>query len=131
MERDTYSKTNFKDIQEIDIALLLQEEATQNQYIFNFVLMNLIFVVAYFNRNKRIPEYFTWFLILIFLLYAYWDTDYFSFRHSFHTSLEGHRDPLYYYIGLLSFNSYTIFRFYTLNCRTKYIFLLIVHNFHH
>lgn len=99
-------------MQEIDIAQLLQGEATQNQYIFNFVLMNLIFVVGYFNRDKRIPVYFTWFLILVFLLYAFWDTDYFSFRHSFHTSLEGHRDPLYYYIGLLSFNSYTIFRFY-------------------
>lgn len=97
-------------MQEIDIALLLQEEATQNQYIFNFVLMNLIFVVAYVNRKKKVPEFITWLLLIVFVLYAYWDTDYFSFRYNFYTSLEGFRDPLYYYLSLLSFKSYTIFR---------------------
>lgn len=97
-------------MQEIDIALLLQEEATQNQYIFNFVLMNLIFVVAYVNRKKKLPEFITWLLLIVFVLYAFWDTDYFSFRHIFYTSLEGFRDPLYYYLSILSFKSYTIFR---------------------
>ncbi|MBR4952419.1 MAG: EpsG family protein [Alistipes sp.] len=95
---------------EIDITTLLQKEATQNQYIFNFVWMNLVFIVAYFNRNRKAPIFFTWMLILIFVLYAFWDTDYFSFRYIFHTSLEGFRDPFYYYISLISFNSYTIFR---------------------
>lgn len=95
---------------EIDITTLLQKEATQNQYIFNFVWMNLVFIVAYFNRNRKTPLFFTWLLILIFVLYAFWDTDYFSFRYIFHTSLEGFRDPFYYYISLISFNSYTIFR---------------------
>lgn len=95
---------------EIDITTLLQGEATQNQYIFNFVWMNLVFIVAYFNRNRKAPIFFTWMLILIFVLYAFWDTDYFSFRYIFHTSLEGFRDPLYYYLSFISFDSYTIFR---------------------
>lgn len=95
---------------EVDITTLLQEEATQNQYIFNFVWMNLVFIVAYFNRNRKTPIFFTWLLILIFVLFAFWDTDYFSFRYIFHTSLEGFRDPLYYYLSFISFDSYTIFR---------------------
>lgn len=94
----------------IDLSTLLQEEATQNQYIINFVMMNIVFIVAYYNRNRSYPVQVTWILALIFCLYAFWDTDYFSFRYSFYTSLEGHRDPLYYYISLISFNSYTIFR---------------------
>lgn len=93
-----------------NIALLYQTGATQNQYIFNFILMNVIFIFAYAYRNRNQNKPITWFLILIFLLFAYWDTDYFSFRQTFLTSLEGFRDPLYYYLGLISFNSYTIFR---------------------
>lgn len=96
---------------EVDITTLLQEEATQNQYIFNFVWMNLVFIVAYFNRNRKTPIFFTWMLILIFALYAFWGTDYFSFAKGFYTSLEEFRDPLYYYISKISFNSYTLFRF--------------------
>lgn len=93
-----------------NIALLYQTEATQGQYIFNFILMNVIFIFAYAYRNRNQSKPITWCLILIFLLFAYWDTDYFSFRHLFYTSLENFRDPLYYYLSLISFNSYTIFR---------------------
>lgn len=94
----------------IDIELLMQEEATQNQYIINFVLMNFVFLIAYLNKDKCYRVMFTWFMILIFCLYAFWDTDYFSFRYIFHTELKGFRDPLYYYLGEVSFGSYTIFR---------------------
>lgn len=94
----------------IDLSTLLQEEATLNQYIISFVLMNIIYIVAYYNRNKRYPVQITWILILVFCLYAFWDTDYFSFRYIFHTELEDFRDPLYSYIGEISFDSYTIFR---------------------
>ena len=93
-----------------DITTLLQNEATQNQYIFNFILMNVIFLFAYAYRNRNQSKPITWCLILIFLLFAYWDTDYFSFRHIFYTSLEDFRDPLYYYLSQISFDSYTIFR---------------------
>lgn len=95
----------------MDLELLLQHEATQNQYIFNFVLMNIIFLFSYlFRKNKRVVP-LVWVLIAVFLLFAYWGADYFSFRETFYTSLKGFRDPLYYYISLISFNSYTIFRF--------------------
>lgn len=94
----------------MDMELLLQHEATQNQYIFNFVLMNIIFLFSYlFRKNKRVVP-LVWVLIAVFLLFAYWDTDYFSFRQIFYTSLQGFRDPLYYYLSFVSFDSYTIFR---------------------
>ena len=93
-----------------DFDLLYQLEATEGQYIFNFVLMNVIFLFVYAYRYKRQSTPITWSLILVFLLFAYWDTDYFSFRQMFHTSLENFRDPLYYYLSLVSFDSYTFFR---------------------
>lgn len=95
---------------DIDLTTLLQEEATLNQYIISFVLMNIVFIVAYYNRNKTYPVQITWILTLIFCLYAFWDTDYFTFRQAYFTDLEDFRDPLYYYIGEISFGSYTIFR---------------------
>lgn len=95
----------------IDLALLQQNEATQNQYIFNFVLMNIIFIFTYIFRNNKRNTYVTWFLVLIFVLFAYWDTDYFSFRRIFYSpELKDFRDPLYYYLSFISFHSYTIFR---------------------
>lgn len=94
----------------IDLSTLLQAEATQNQYVINFVMMNIVFIVAYYNRNRSYPVQITWILALIFCLYAFWDTDYFSFRYIFHTELDDFRDPLYTYIGMVSFESYTIFR---------------------
>lgn len=90
--------------------ILYQLEATQGQYIFNFILMNVIFFIAYAYKYRRQSAPITWVLIIVFLLFAYWDTDYFSFRQMFYTSLKGFRDPLYYYLSLISFNSYTIFR---------------------
>jgi len=92
--------------------VLFQQEATQNQYIFNFILMNVIFVFSYPRKNNRKTLVFSWLLMLLFCLFAYWDTDYFSFREGFYTSLRDFRDPLYYYLSCISFNSYTLFRFY-------------------
>lgn len=94
----------------LDIELLMQEEATLNQYIISFVLMNVVYLAAYYNRRQKYPIIITWVLILIFCLYAYWDTDYFTFRYIFHTELEDFRDPMYYYLGEASFGSYIIFR---------------------
>lgn len=73
--------------------------------------MNIIFIISYINRSKKNNVKFTWFLLIIFCLFAYWDTDYFSFR-DFYLSPDfvNFRDPLYYYLSLFSFNSYTIFR---------------------
>lgn len=74
--------------------------------------MNVIFLLSYLFRNNRKSETITWVLILVFCLFAYWDTDFFSFREGFYISLKDFRDPLYYFLSKISFNSYTIFRFY-------------------
>lgn len=95
----------------INFEILLQSEATQGQYIFNFVLINIIFLVTYISRHKPKKITSTWLLILVFCLFAYWDPDYFSFRRGFYTSLQDFRDPLYYYISQISLNSYILFRF--------------------
>ena len=95
----------------IDIETLQQLEATKGQYIFNFILMNLIFLLSYINRNKRRNIAITWLLALVFVVFAYWDTDYFTFRPIFYSpELATFRDPLYYYLSLISVNSYTVFR---------------------
>lgn len=97
----------------INPNILYQGEATENQYIFNFVLMNIIFIINYFSRKNYKIRKSSWLWLLVFCLYAYWDTDYFSFREIFYTSLDvDFRDPLYYYLSLFSFDSYIVFRFY-------------------
>lgn len=97
----------------IDQVLLQQTEATQNQYIFNFVLLNVILLLGLVYKDNRKIVAVTWLLIVVFCLYAYWDTDYFTFRQIFHSiDLKDFRDPLYYYVGKVSFGSYTIFRLY-------------------
>lgn len=95
---------------DIDLTLLHQEEATWGQYLINFLLMNIIFLMTYLNRKKSYPVQATWIATLIFCLVAYWDTDFFTFRNTFYTSLNDFRDVLYTYLGNISFNSYTIFR---------------------
>lgn len=96
----------------IDFEFLQQSEATQWQYIFNFVLMNFIFLIAYINLYRRENVKFTWILILVFCMFAYWDTDYFSFKKIYlSTDFIDFRDPLYYYLSLITFNSYAFFRF--------------------
>lgn len=96
----------------MELISLLQSEATQNQYIFNFVLINIIFILSYKFRRRKKTTPIVWLLSLVFCLFAYWDTDYFSFREGFYTSLKDFRDPLYYGLSLISFSSYTIFRLY-------------------
>ena len=92
---------------------ILQAEATANQYIFNFVLMNIVFFLCCIFRNDRKEHTITWLLFLVFCLYAYWGSDYFSFRAEvFSPDFKNFRDPLYYYLKLISFDSYTIFRLF-------------------
>lgn len=95
---------------DIDLTLLHQEEATWGQYLINFLLMNIIFFMTYINQKKSYPVQATWIATLIFCLVAYWDTDFFTFRHTFFTELKDFRDPLYTYLRAVSFDSYTIFR---------------------
>lgn len=94
----------------INAELLSQGEATQIQYIFCFVLINFLFLITAINKSNNKRPVFIWISIILYCLFAFWDTDYFTFRNSFYTSLEDFRDPLYYYISFVSFNSYTFFR---------------------
>lgn len=94
----------------MDFDVLKIREANLEEYIFNFVFMNIVFLFSYLFRNYRKDVTITWVLILLFCLYAYWNTDYFSFRRDFFITLADFRDPFYYYLGLVSFESYTLFR---------------------
>lgn len=90
---------------------MIQLEASQDQYIFNFILVNIIFILSFVNRNRNKTSVATWLGILLFVLFAFWGTDYFSMRHIFYNELNAEfRDPLYYYLSFFSFGSYTIFR---------------------
>lgn len=90
---------------------LLQTEATQDQYILCFLLVNAIFLITYILKDTRNKNVVSWILLLIFCVFAPWDPDYFSFAEGFYTSLKDFRDPLYYYISQISLGSYSIFRF--------------------
>ena len=88
----------------------LQVEATLGEFIFSFILYNFTFLlgfIAFKSKHKmRIP----WILSLIFFLFAFWDTDYYSYKNFFSHPDENFRDPLYYYLTFMCFNSYIIFR---------------------
>ena len=89
----------------------IQWEATQEQYILNFIMVNIIFIISFFNRNKVKTSSAVWGSLLLFVLYAFWDSDYFTMRYTFYKGLDkDFRDPLYYYLSFISFGSYTIFR---------------------
>lgn len=92
------------------MELLYQTEATQIQYIFCFILVNLIILITYRYKYVQKSVAISWLLILIYCLFAFWDPDYFTFRRRFYTTLEDFRDPLYYFISFVSFDSYTLFR---------------------
>lgn len=96
----------------MDMITLQQGEATQIQYVFCFIVVNMIFLICFLKENSKRSAALSWILMLFFCVYAYWDTDYFTLRQGFYGSLEDFRDPFYYYISLISFNSYSIFRLY-------------------
>lgn len=95
---------------DFDLHLLRPSGATLSEYIFCFILFNSILLFAYYNRNRKYTEVFTWILTVVFCVYAFYDTDYFTFGRDYTKGLENFRDPLYYYISKISFGSYTIFR---------------------
>lgn len=95
-----------------DLQLPRYTGVALSEFWFNFILMNLIFMFVYIYRNKKYPAIITWITILIFCLFAFWDTDYFSFARTFYNGLENFRDPIYKYFSYVSFDSYIIFRLY-------------------
>ena len=81
-----------------------------SEFWFCFILMNGIFLLVYSLRYSYYSRRVTWLVFLLFCLYAFWDTDYFSFANNFYKGLDNFRDPIYKFISLLSFGSYIIFR---------------------
>ena len=74
--------------------------------------MNIIFIKSFIYRNRlRISIGFC-ILTMVFCLFPYWDPDYFTFGYKFYKAPEDYKEPFYYYLSLISFNSYTVFRFY-------------------
>lgn len=93
------------------MLLNLPQEASANEFWFSFIFFNCIVLVAYIIARYMKPKLNpVWGLVLIFCLYAFWDTDYFSFRSIFYNIDSDFRDPLYYYLSLISFDSYTLYR---------------------
>lgn len=91
----------------------IQSEPSLWQLYISFFLMNLIYLITYLNIKRKSQSNFAWYLVLLFCLYAFWSSDYFSYEEWFYFERsEDFRDPLYYYIAQISFNSYRIFRLY-------------------
>lgn len=81
-----------------------------SEFWFNFIIMNLIFLLVSRYKFHSPEKKELWLAVLFFCLYAFWDTDYFSFARVFYEGLANFRDPIYYYISKISFCSYIIFR---------------------
>lgn len=83
-----------------------------SEFWFNFLIMNIIFLLVSRYKFHSQEKKGLWFALLLFCLYAFWDTDYFSFARVFYEGLEDFRDPIYQYIAKISFGSYIVFRFW-------------------
>lgn len=94
-------------------------------YIFCFVLINIIILGSYIKRRYRAFDAFIWFLIFVFCLFPFWNSDYFTYKNLFGTLDTEFRDPLYYYIQNISFGSYTLFRSYIWGCALLLFFATI------
>ena len=105
---DTPSAFNW----DFDLHIPRYTGTALSEFWFNFILMNAIFLLVYFLRKYPYPRKISWAMVLIFCLYAFWDTDYFSFANNFYSGLENFRDPLYQYISIFSLKSYIIIRFW-------------------
>ena len=95
-----------------DLELPRYDTIYLSEYIFDFILLNICLCISYNYRNSKIPTFLPWFLTLIFCLYAFWDTDYFTFAFGFSRGLPNVRDFIYPYLAYISFDSYIIFRLY-------------------
>lgn len=95
---------------EFDLHVPRYTGTALSEFWFNFIIMNIIFLLVSRNKFNPSEKRILWFAVLFFCLYAFWDTDYFSFARVFYEGLEDFRDPIYQYISELSFGSYIIFR---------------------
>ncbi|MDE6486458.1 MAG: EpsG family protein [Muribaculaceae bacterium] len=94
-----------------------------SEFWFCFVLMNFVFLIVYLLKDSKTTRQLSWCSVLLFCLYAFWDTDYFSFARNFYHGLKDFRDPIYYYISLLSCGSYIIFRLFVWGAALIFVYL--------
>jgi hypothetical protein len=93
----------------------LQNFANLDEYWFCFILMNICFIIGYFNAFRKTGYNLLIILILLFCVFGFWDPDFFGLAHSFFgisEDKEDFKEPVYEYIRLLSFDSYIVFRLY-------------------
>lgn len=84
-------------------------------YWLDFILVNITYIASYFHRNIKGGAFagLSWCLCLVFCLFAFWDSDYFSFQNWFiYQSNKGFRDLLYPVLHPFALGNYTLFRFY-------------------
>ena len=88
---------------------------TLTQFWFNFILLNLCIILGFRNARKEETRNVSWWLMLVFCLFAFWDIDYFGLYLSFKDMAVfggDFRDLLYPWLAKISFGNYTLFRFY-------------------
>lgn len=90
---------------------IFQIEPTLQDYWICFIFLNSLIYIGYYNMNKIKTISITWILALVFcVFFAKWETDYFSYYRGFYNLSKDYRDPLYYYIKVISLDSYYIWR---------------------
>lgn len=79
--------------------------------LLSFFLLNLVFIIAYLSFKKgRSAKTVAWFYV-IFCVFAFWNTDTATYEWLFYEGKKGlYKESVYYYMSLLCFNSYYLFR---------------------
>jgi len=95
---------------DFDLQLPRHGEIALSEFVFCFILLNITFAVVTHYKDFCKAKSIGWVLCVLFCLYAFWDTDYFSFANNFKSGLENFRDPLYTVLAKVSFGSYVILR---------------------
>lgn len=91
---------------------MYQIEATSSQYLFNLLYWLFIVAVTYKYKDSIGTKPLVWLLFYGFCMYAYWCTDYFTYKYWFSINYfdSDHKEPVYEYVQRYSFNSYILFR---------------------
>ena len=97
--------------------------------LISFLLLNLVFIFAYhaFKRNTQVRDVIK--LFIAFCVFAFWSSDYAAYKWAFYQhNIEYYKESFYYYLSLISFNSYYLWRAFVWGCATI-LFYYSVKNF--
>lgn len=84
--------------------------STSYEILFDFILMNVIYILSYRRMGDKYVALLPWLLVVLFCLFSFFGSDYFSYKAMFGFITLDFRDPLYYFIQELSCGSYLFFR---------------------